>query len=498
MCENHRKQLYCLYCKTCKRLVCPECIVVTHSMHNFDNLENTLRENIGLLSCVASDIQNNIINAYIQHEHTLDENIMDVQKEYDMLMKRISRQEEKIKILIEEESNKLRNNLTNERNRVVELITEERVHYYEKRIKLKLFKDKIENKILIENDLKDVIDTVNEFESMNKFHPKYIAHKEMMIDYKEGHITTQTINNLLGFTSPKKLDIRFSLLQSHPTDLSSIITIVTLAPNIAWFVDNISNTQSKMLQKIEIGENIRHIDEHVVSLSDIDVSPSGELFAAFTVEGCIKRLTSSGKFEMFYDCSPLILRGLHITKSGYLLIGVRECGIAFPITDRSSRQILIINNDKKLKKTLEFDPFGKRLFSVPLQITTNNNGDICVVDAVSMTEGRVIAVRELVEMIKWEYLGHKSVNSRKFPFNPDGIVCTKTGNIIVCEKETHTLHILSEFGAFIHCQNLKTSFGIRWPCSLTIDSTDLLWIGCSTAAIEPRNAKFHILKFNRI
>ncbi|CAG2233500.1 unnamed protein product [Mytilus edulis] len=188
MCENHRKQMYCLYCKTCKRLVCPECIVVTHSMHSFDNLENTLRENIDLLSCVASDIQNNIVNAYIQHENTLDENIMDVQKEYDMLMKRISRQEEKLKILIEEESNKLRNNLTNERNRVVELITKERVYYYEQRIKLKLFKDKIENKTLIENDLKDVIDTVNEFESMNKFHPIYIAHKEMMIDYKKKEI----------------------------------------------------------------------------------------------------------------------------------------------------------------------------------------------------------------------------------------------------------------------------------------------------------------------
>lgn len=498
MCENHRKQLYCLYCRTCKRLVCPECIVVTHSMHTFDNLENTLRENLGLLSCVASDIQNNIMFAYIEHENALDRNIMEVQKEYEVLMKRISRQEEKLKTFIEEETNKLRTNLTNERNRVADLITKERVYYYEKRNKLKLFKDRIENKILIENDLNDVIETVNEFESINKYHPKYVVHKEMMIDYKEGNITTQSINNLVGFTSSKKPDVRFSLLQSHPTDLSSIITIVTVTPNIAWFVHNISNTQSKKLQKIEIGQDITKIDEHDVVLSDVDVSPSGELFAAFTMEGCIKRFTSSGKFEIFYSCSPLILRGLHITKSGYVLIGVRESGTAFPITDHSSRQVLIVNNEKKLTKTLEFDPFGNRLFSVPLQITTNNNGDICVVDSVSMTEGRVIAVRELAEMIKWEYLGHKSVNSRKFPFNPDGIVCTRTGNIIVCEKKTNTLHILSEFGAFIHCQNLETSLGIRWPCSLTIDSTEQLWIGCSAAATEPRYAKFHILKFRGI
>jgi hypothetical protein len=85
---------------------------------------------------------------------------------------------------------------------------------------------------------------------------------------------------------------------------------------------------------------------------------------------------------------------------------------------------------------------------------------------------------------KWKYQGNPQINSSYITFDPEAIVTTSLGHIIVADCSNHTLHILSSNGILI--LGVADDYGISWPISLDIDTMEQLWIGCIDSQQPPQ------------
>ena len=50
-------------------------------------------------------------------------------------------------------------------------------------------------------------------------------------------------------------------------------------------------------------------------------------------DSAVKRLNSKGELAVYKSFEPLLVRGLHVTKSDEIVVGLREKGALFPVTD---------------------------------------------------------------------------------------------------------------------------------------------------------------------
>ncbi|XP_071160792.1 uncharacterized protein [Mytilus edulis] len=128
----------------------------------------------------------------------------------------------------------------------------------------------------------------------------------------------------------------------------------------------------------------------------------------------------------------------------------------------------------------------KALFQLPEKIATIGNWFICVIARLKSGKSRVVVIGKWGEP-KWTYSGHPSINSVT-EFSPNDITTTSSGLVLVAEKGTNAIHVLSEEGQFI-C-NLISGSVITNPVSICSDKKGQLMIGCA----EPKKTKLHIVK----
>eukprot|EP00105_Crassostrea_gigas_P041866 XP_019926014.1 PREDICTED: uncharacterized protein LOC105335830 [Crassostrea gigas] len=104
------------------------------------------------------------------------------------------------------------------------------------------------------------------------------------------------------------------------------------------------------------------------------------------------------------------------------------------------------------------------LYVCPTYIVENGNGDICVSDV------RAVVVTDAGGMLRFRYEG----NSCKSNFDPYGICCDSSCNIIVADMKNDKIHMVDKDGEFLHHVTYE---GIRMPRALSIDSNDHVYVG---------------------
>ncbi|XP_062612809.1 uncharacterized protein LOC134274552 [Saccostrea cucullata] len=122
-------------------------------------------------------------------------------------------------------------------------------------------------------------------------------------------------------------------------------------------------------------------------------------------------------------------------------------------------------------KTIQYDNTGQKLYSRPIYITENRNGDVIVsdywfgVDAVAVTDSR--------GRHRFSYTGHPSESQ----LEPRGICTDALSNILVCDVNTNTIQIIDKNGHFLSLI-LTRQQGLIEPTGLSYDDkTHLLWVG---------------------
>eukprot|EP00105_Crassostrea_gigas_P044600 XP_019928748.1 PREDICTED: uncharacterized protein LOC105342883 [Crassostrea gigas] len=129
------------------------------------------------------------------------------------------------------------------------------------------------------------------------------------------------------------------------------------------------------------------------------------------------------------------------------------------------------NQSGQLTQTIQHDNTGRRLYSGPIYITENNNGDVVVSDY-GYGSGAVV-VTERGGRHCFSYRGCPSGSGLR----PRGICTDALSHILVCDGRTKTVQMLDKDGQFLS-HLLTKSQVMGEPRSLSYDvNTHCLWVG---------------------
>ena len=170
----------------------------------------------------------------------------------------------------------------------------------------------------------------------------------------------------------------------------------------------------------------------------------------------IYRITSDKKITEFIktgDWKPL---GVHSSRiNGDILAGMIKDGRA-EVTrySKTGKEIQNIQRDNK----------GQDLYSCPLYITENINGDICTSDL----KKQAVVVMNKSWQHRFSYTGQGSV------FRPWGICTDVLGHILVCDDVSVSVHLLDQDGGFL---SVIISLQQGNPCGVCVDNENNLYVG---------------------
>ncbi|XP_056007516.1 uncharacterized protein LOC125666246 [Ostrea edulis] len=144
--------------------------------------------------------------------------------------------------------------------------------------------------------------------------------------------------------------------------------------------------------------------------------------------------------------------------------------VAMYNTDTKTGKVTRYNSSGQHILTIEHDNTGHTLYSQPLYITENNNGDIIVSDYINSKRGAVV-VTERGGRHRFSYTEPPSGSSLR----PLGICTDALSHILVCDY--YTVQMIDKDGHFLSLL-LTQQHGINIPYSLNYDDkTHLLWVG---------------------
>nr|XP_034319750.1 uncharacterized protein LOC105342926 isoform X1 [Crassostrea gigas]XP_034319751.1 uncharacterized protein LOC105342926 isoform X1 [Crassostrea gigas]XP_034319752.1 uncharacterized protein LOC105342926 isoform X1 [Crassostrea gigas] len=150
--------------------------------------------------------------------------------------------------------------------------------------------------------------------------------------------------------------------------------------------------------------------------------------------------------------------------TGDLLVGMYNY-------DTKTGKVTRYNQSGQLTQTIQHNKTERGLYSYPIYITENNNGDVVVSDY-DHGSGAVV-VTERGGRHRFSYTGHPS-GSRLFP---RGICTDALSHILVCDGTTNTVQMINKDGQFLsHLLTKSQEMGV--PYSLSYDvNTHRLWVG---------------------
>ncbi|XP_052692488.1 uncharacterized protein LOC128170749 [Crassostrea angulata] len=150
--------------------------------------------------------------------------------------------------------------------------------------------------------------------------------------------------------------------------------------------------------------------------------------------------------------------------TGGLLVGMYK-------DNTDTGKVTRYNQSGQLTQTIQYHNTGRRLYSLPLYITENNNGDVVVSDF-NYGPGAVVVTKRGGRH-RFSYTGPPS-GSVLYPY---GICTDALSHILVCDRITKTVQMINKDGQFLSHLLTKSEEMVS-PCSLSYDvNTHRLWVG---------------------
>ena len=392
-CTEHRTKMTFLFCRTCDHLMCADCVSYKHNKHNFEPIEKILPEKLDDLKGAEARYSKDLtlcqakVNEFqiseTKFESLCDESITKIKKREKQLIDGITKHSEK-----------LQNEIELERKTVKKTFCD-----------MKRQADQAEKTIILHQD--EIMAALKSIQGSTIF-TTATKSKKMMSDlnfnpipseikyFIPGKETVNDIPNLFGSLRKMKIpqiqsDIDLEVVNSYTTDLSGIYNIITVDDKSTWVNDN----NKQVIRQINVNnDNIKTTKQISCEIFDMTLTSNNDILLSVgnSSTSDIKRLTKSGKIKPFLSVSPLLPLGIHVTSDSNIIVGVREPGDPYTLTDKSTRALFIFGMNGKQQHTYQYDSNKHRLFTRPRRITTNNNKDIVVVDRTSRDTGRVVVV----------------------------------------------------------------------------------------------------------
>ncbi|XP_062616179.1 uncharacterized protein LOC134277900, partial [Saccostrea cucullata] len=260
--------------------------------------------------------------------------------------------------------------------------------------------------------------------------------------------------SLLNLMSTPMLQRSFTV-----TGVSDVRHISFQTPDLVWISDNnnlvlTNKSGERLLQLRDIsGGYGAHTFSVTRGLIYIDnVCNINKLSTDMRTKSTL--LTRTGPYvPLCVFCSP---------STGELLVGMCRSD-----TPTWRAKVTRYNHIGQQIKTIQHTNTGQELYSYPVYITENRNGDVIVSDLC------LVVVTERGGRHRFSYTGHPSGSW----LSPQGLCTDALSNILVCDGYTDAVQIVDKNGVFLSLIQTQ-HHGIEIPCSLSYDGiTHQLWVG---------------------
>eukprot|EP00105_Crassostrea_gigas_P033945 XP_019918093.1 PREDICTED: uncharacterized protein LOC109617176 [Crassostrea gigas] len=193
------------------------------------------------------------------------------------------------------------------------------------------------------------------------------------------------------------------------------------------------------------------------------VTQDGDLIYTDEHNKVINRITPDSTITEFIKTgvwAPVSIHSSHI--NGDILVGMMHGECKVTRYNKTGTEIQNIQRDNK----------GQTLYSAPLYITENINGDVCVSD---YSIGAVVVVDKLGQH-RFSFTGQRS------RFIPYGICTDVLGHILVCDDISDSVYLLDQDGQFLSLL-LTPQQGVHGPRRVCVDDENNLWVGQNTNTV---------------
>ncbi|CAC5359096.1 TRIM71 [Mytilus coruscus] len=315
-------------------------------------------------------------------------------------------------------------------------------------------------------------------------------HSRIKTADKHTIITIQEVGNHLS-ERLKALNISevfSSVFNTYTTAVPGIQKLVCCADDIVFFMNN--GDEYHFIKAKLLKGSLKILEKMDIECVDFAISLKQEiLFSPAPGTNLIAASNTYMETKTVLETSPMLILAIHMSKHDELLLGLREQGPQFPVTDFSTRQVVVFGADYKRISTFERDDAGKRLFYYARRITTDSVNNIYVIDWLKDDEiGRIVSIDRNGGK-RFFYNGCDSFNMHGAAFNPREIVVTSQDTTIISDPDNHALHALNANGELIGLQITK-NLDILYPYSLCIDDEGFLLIGSNVN----ENAEIYVVK----
>ncbi|XP_078310465.1 uncharacterized protein LOC111136171 isoform X2 [Crassostrea virginica] len=487
-CELHPTRTIDMFCRECNIPLCSKCSTMKeHHTHTFDDLEDIYSEKYAAWQGEFSKIQKHFLPTSLGLKTDTEEDASQIKKIMESIRTSMEAEAESLKNLVDEvTSENIKHTHTMEKS-LLEMLKSQETTYEDYMTYLENMSDEFQKYLSITNQ-KLLFSKTLKIQSIPE------TTKPVPPVFTAGRFNKNDIIKLLGRVNvpnkePEKRKIQpmkavttymksteKQLKQSkeksdvkQTLSLSSSVTKVReySVPGV-YSAHHVSVDKSDRLWVTDYRGNLVQTDLQGKQLQKIQTSGGTEGYHTATQDGdlmyidkdkkVIYRITPDQKITEFIktgDWTPLSIHSSRI--NGDILVGMYK--------DKEAKVTRYSKAGKKIQN-IQRDNQGQELYSEPLYIIENINGDICTSD---FNKYAVVVVNKSGQ----HRFFYKSQGSG---FRPWGICTDVLGHILVCDTIRETVDLLDQDGRFLSVI-LSPQQGIKEPRGVCVDEENNLYVG---------------------
>uniref|UniRef100_A0A8W8M4N8 Tripartite motif-containing protein 2 n=1 Tax=Magallana gigas TaxID=29159 RepID=A0A8W8M4N8_MAGGI len=254
-------------------------------------------------------------------------------------------------------------------------------------------------------------------------------------------------------------------------DMLLIHHITSIKSDRLW-LGGISYKKEDILKQVDSSGNvIETINDADISLGNFAMTQKGELL--YLEKGCnkVQKKTPKGTTTIITTSKDENIRALFSSQiTGDLLVGVHK------FQTKAGKLTRYDKTGAKIQD-IEVDNHGKTLYSYPVYIAENRNGDIVTVDS---TTNKVVLVDKLGGYRDY----YKGQSPKKREFNPHGVCTDVHGHIMVVDYSSGSIHLLDQDLHFLTLLMTKEQHNLKSASALFVDEKHHLYVGSENGRIN--------------
>ena len=475
-CIRHPEKEYFTYCTKCKVPCCPICIIKDHSGHPFSDFEDAAKEARVAIESKIGNLETSLKSSEIQRQN-IEDGISSYKKSVELVVEQSKARFKNLRDEIDRAEHDWMKELKQTKDKDLAKMggmksdldeqingTRESIASYEN-----ILEQSSDLELLLYlNEYKDPVSLkLSDITLPTLLHFQPSRYKFPTISELVGRIMQGEKRMLQTPTQVKGLDTykAVEMFQSHMISVKQMRTVEIGKGRADTLLHNTQNdvfvnSQSKKTLYIYY-ENMKEKNSFSLDfeIEDMALTAEEDIIATDSSNKRVVRIDSSGRVSKVCSTAPLYPWGVCVNDRQQIVVGVRA-----ELHEPPIKLVMYSPDGSTVLQEIEKDGSGNNLFSVGIyQVKQKGNGDYVVSD-----DARIVCVKREGEY-RWEY---------RLRWTSFGIVCDQYDNIIVAERNGHTVSLLSKDGELVKTLLTKTD-AIEYPNSLSIDKNGYLWIGQS-------------------